>query len=166
MPRGGSRSGSGRKAQPTRLKVLHGSKKAKRQAKIEPVGELGEPERPHWLGPVAVEVWSELAPMLDRMRVLSVSDRIGLEMLSAVYAEWRAAHDVIEKGSATQTITTPAGDRKEIAHPAVAQRSDAFRRLHSLVSEFGLTPASRTKLRSTDKPEARDPLEELIGRRA
>lgn len=48
-------------------------------------------------------------------------------------------------------------------HPAVAIRSDAWRRARAMLSEFGLTPSSRTKVQVIGGDEA-DPFEEFMKR--
>ncbi len=164
MPKGSPRPTAGRKPKPTALKILHGSARAKRQAKTEPMPEAGAPPKPDWLGPVASDAWDRLSATLVDMRVLTVVDQTALEMLACVYEEWREAHETVKDEGTRQTINTQHGTRLQ-AHPSVAQRADAFRRLNSMVQEFGLTPSAKTRIRTPGEPEAHDPLQELIERR-
>ena len=163
MPRGGRRTRSGPAPKPTNLKVLHGSAKGKRQAKVEPEAELGPPPKPDWLGPVASEAWDDLVELLVEMRVVTVADRLALEMLATVYEEWRVAAGTVEDEGTTQLVETQFGERIQ-SHPAVAQRSDAFRRLHAMAQEFGLTPAARSRLQAPPKRKESDPLDDLMNR--
>lgn len=164
MPRGGKRTRSGPAAKPTALKVLHGSKRGKRQAKVEPTAAEGAPPKPRWLGKVAARAWDDLVPVLEGMRVLTIADRIALEMLASVYEEWRTANETIEKDGETQLCETQHGEKIH-SHPAVAHRSDAFRRLQSMAQEFGLTPSARSRIKGPGERKKEDPLQRLIDRR-
>ena len=163
MSRGGSRTRSGPPRKPTTLGLLHGSKRSKARAPNEPAVESGPPPKPEWLGEIASQAWDDVLPLLLGMRVVSTSDRMALEMLASTYEEWRDANDAVQRDGATQEYHTQAGSSIR-AHPAVAQRSDAFRRLHTVLQEFGLTPASRSKAGVTGQAEKADPLAELMSR--
>jgi P27 family predicted phage terminase small subunit len=41
------------------------------------------------------------------------------------------------------------------AHPAAIMKADAWKRLRAMLAEFGMTPASRSKV-SINKPDAVD----------
>lgn len=163
MARGGARTRSGPKAVPTSIKVLHGSKRARAQAKVEPLAELGAPEKPDWLGEIAADAWDDLVPILEGMRILTKADRLALEMLASVYEEWRSANETIENEGSTQEVSTQYSSKTQ-AHPSVAQRSDAFRRLHSMIQEFGLTPSARSRIKGPGEREKEDPLGEIVNR--
>lgn len=163
MSRGGARTRSGPAAKPTALKILHGSKRGRAQAKVEPTPELGAPSKPNWLGAIASECWDDLVPVLEGMRVLTVADRVALELLATVYEEWRNANETVELKGETQEVSTQYSSKTQ-AHPAVAQRSDAFRRLHSMIQEFGLTPSARSRIKGPGEREKEDPLGELTHR--
>lgn len=165
MPRGGRRTRSGPPPKPTELRVLHGSKRGKADRAAEPQVELGVPTPLGEIDDVGAGAWDSLAETLLSMRVLSKADGLALEMLVAVYSEWRSAQDEIERDGATQTVETQHGSKMQ-NHPAVARRSDAWRRLHAMAQEFGLTPAARTRVKAGSAPPAADPLEELTGRGA
>ena len=76
------------------------------------------------MGTKAKQAWDELVEMLDV--VITTVDGIGLEMICRTYEEWREYMDENEEARA---------DR-------------AFKRLRSMLLEYGLTPASRTKVQS------------------
>lgn len=58
-----------------------------------------------------------------------------------------AARDAIEAaGGETYEAQTESGAIMFRAHPAVAMRNDASRRVQAAKAEFGLTPASREKV--------------------
>jgi len=75
-----------------------------------------------------------------------VADELALEQCVEAYADWRQAMEIIAAEGTHYETTSQSGGTMIRAHPAVAMRSDAARRFQSLMSEFGLTPASRSKV--------------------
>ncbi len=49
-------------------------------------------------------------------------------------------------------------------HPAAVMKADAWKRIRAMLSEFGMTPASRSKVGAKGPAEA-DPLEEFLKKR-
>ena len=78
--------------------------------------------------------------------MLSDGDLIALWLLCETLCEWIEAGQTIAHLGATYEAVTEAGAVMHRAHPAVAQRADAARRVQSLLSEFGLTPSARAKV--------------------
>ena len=89
------------------------------------------------MGPKAKKAWDELVEMLGA--VITAVDGIGLEMICRTYEDWRGYMDENEEARA---------DR-------------AFKRLRSMLLEYGLTPASRTKVQSV-KPPKRNSLKAFL----
>jgi P27 family predicted phage terminase small subunit len=96
------------------------------------------------------------------MGVLADGDLIALGLLCETLAEWIEARDTVARDGATYEATTEAGAVMYRAHPAVAQRSDAARRVQSLLSEFGLTPSARAKVRGLPDLPGDDPAAEYF----
>lgn len=98
-------------------------------------------------------MWDSLVPVLDRMKILDSADQLTLEMLCDAYDQYVEADDFIRsKGS---VYKAPTGKDGFIIRqfPQVAQRSDAWKRVRSLLSEFGLTPSARVSLGTKDEGE-------------
>ena len=81
------------------------------------------------MGPRAKKAWDELVEMLGA--VITAVDGIGLEMICRTYEDWR--------------------DYLEGKEEARADR--AYKRLRSMLLEYGLTPASRTKVQPAAPPK-------------
>lgn len=154
---------AGRKPKPTRLKLMQGTARKHRMNKREPQPEGGTPPCPKGVGAEVRAVWDDLAPVLERLGVLTVADGLALELLSATVAEWRAADKAIRQHGPTYETTNAQGNTMHRPRPEVAMRSDSARRLASLMAEFGLTPSSRTRVGVVAVPET-DPLEEYMRR--
>lgn len=121
----------GRKPKPTALKILEGDLYTINRN--EPIIPPGSLEPPGWLAPVAKYKWEELAPILSRAGLLTEGDRDALAMLCDEFA-------------------------RILRDPENAKARDRYRRM---LVEFGLTPSSRSRLKSTvEKPK--DRLEEFL----
>lgn len=101
--------------------------------------------------------WGALSVKLDQMGVLTLADTWALEQLAENYAEILALRKIVKKAR-FQNITTTNGSKKKVHHPGWIQLSDAEKRFRQMMLEFGLTPASRSKVNASpqDKGE-KDP---------
>jgi P27 family predicted phage terminase small subunit len=96
------------------------------------------------------------------MRVLTPADVEALAALCEAEAEfWDARADVRKRGI---QIDVTRYDRKTGAafyvtedNPSVRIASDAFKRMKTLLTEFGMTPSSRTRISVAPKVEEEDP---------
>jgi P27 family predicted phage terminase small subunit len=118
-----------------------------------------------FLSEPAQEAWGRLAPVLSDMKVLTVADAEALGMLCETAAEYWQATDVIARRGMTYEVEwyTKTGDLLKTTteqRPEVRIRSDAAKRLKSLMEQFGLTPSARAKL--TVAPAKADPLEDYL----
>jgi P27 family predicted phage terminase small subunit len=159
---------------PTAIKILRGTYRRDREPRNPARPPLAAPRPPEWLGPVALEVWRELARVLARMRLLTQADRLALALLCDVIAEYRAARAVVEATGATFTVTTDSG-KVVRPRPEVAIAADAHRRARLMLAEFGLTPAGRRRVEALPSEEdlrrnpfaflgrPRDPLKKYLG---
>ena len=72
--------------------------------------------------------------------------------LAMAYQEWYSAElKLMKEGRIYETFASN-GAKVLKPHPAAAQSADAWRRIRMMLIEFGLTPASRSKL---ERPEGR-----------
>ncbi len=140
---------------PTRLKVLHGNPGGRKPSRREPQPKPGIPEPPARVkaNPVALSAWKELAAELDAMGVLTLADRPALAALVSAYCDWLAADEIVDSEGLTCERTTDRGGTSVVAHPAVAIRSDSWKRYKSMLVEFGLTPSARTRISTNPSPK-------------
>lgn len=151
----------GRKRKPPALRALTGGKPAP-DAGSSPA-RASDLTPPAFLTDRAAQHWPALADLLADMGVMADGDRLALALLCEALAEWIEAGETIARDGATYDCTTEAGAVMHRAHPAVAQRADAARRVQSLLSEFGLTPSARAKVQPLDRLPADDPAREFFG---
>jgi P27 family predicted phage terminase small subunit len=101
--------------------------------------------------------------MLASMRVLTEADVTALVQLARRYEEYMdAASAVREQGS---TYASEGRDGIQIkTHAAVAIRDRAWADFQRGLTEFGLTPASRSTITPLIPPQEDDPFAHLLDR--
>lgn len=156
---------AGRRPKPTALRELNGNAGHRPANKAEPKPHLGAAEPPEWLPESGRRFWHELEPMLLSMRVLTEADRPALVALAAVYAIWRRAFDVIwEEGTSYEAVTEHGTMMRR--RPEATDEADAWRRFRSMLIEFGLTPAARSRVSASAGGEKDDdPVETWLNAR-
>ncbi len=145
---------------PTALKLVKGNPGKRPINKNEPKGQRGIPVCPSHLDPKAKTAWKKLCKYLDDMGVLTLADSLALETLVSIYARIRDLQKEIKGlGGTTYTSIKPDGELLHKAYPQVMQLEKAENTFKSYITEFGLTPSSRTKLQTEDTNKDNDPLD-------
>ncbi|MGY6410779.1 MAG: phage terminase small subunit P27 family [Alkalilacustris sp.] len=146
----------GRKRIPEHLKVVRGTDRPDRRNDAAPAPVSARPPMPSTLTETAQANWDRFCGVLEAMGVLTVADEFALEQLVEAYADWRQSHEIIAAEGTHYESESVKGGLMVRAHPAVGMRSDAARRFQSLLSEFGLTPASRSRVSAAEKGDQVD----------
>lgn len=154
----------GRPAKPTNLKVLHGTDRPDRVNANEPKPSTDGVKPPSWVKGKARTHWKKIAPMLSDMGILTVADETALGLLCDALAEYIAAQDVMRSEGRTYKTYTEAGAPMWRPRPESAMAQDAWRRVNAMLGQFGMTPASRTKLSTNTKDESDSILDQLWGK--
>lgn len=128
---------AGRNPVPTALKIMRGNPGHRPLPKDEPQPDAIEPARPANLSARAIQEWERMVPILLRMKVLTEADGIALGLLCNDIADLEEVTDQIR-----QSGWLVAGGR----NPLTAVQSDLNRRVVMALREFGMGPASRTKV--------------------
>ena len=137
---------------PSHLKVVAGTDQPCRMNANEPKLKSSVPDMPKTLTKNAKAYWRFIVPKISAMGILTDVDGTALQMLCETYAEWiDLCHKITAFGDTTYE-TEKDGLIMHRSRPEVAQRSDAARRLQSLLAEFGITPAARSKVSATNVP--------------
>jgi len=149
----------GRPRKPTKLKLIEGNR-GKRKIKPEPEPALGIPVA-HKMPPAAQAVWDGIAPELDRLGLLAKIDGTALEAACRGVAQGRAADDAIEK--LQELIRAGTAERNDYYHLSMlmAASKKGWSQWRAFCTEFGLTPASRSKL-SVPENRQSDPLDDAM----
>lgn len=148
------------KRTPDRLKVIKGTARPDRMNPDAPAANIGTAEPPAWLSVRASEIFAQLSATLLGMGIASPDDQAALALLASRLEEIEVCTAVIEDVGRTYSTTATSGDTLVRARPEVAMRNEAMRHAQSLLAEFGLTPAARSKV-SAGKPAEANPFAAL-----
>ena len=132
---------------PTHLKAVQGTRRKDRDNPAEPTANPGVASCPDWLSDRASELFSQLTATLLGMGIASPDDQAALAMLASRLEEVELMTAAIEDGGRVyEQIGEDGAVRMVRARPEVAMRNEAMRHAQSLLGEFGLTPAARSKV--------------------
>jgi P27 family predicted phage terminase small subunit len=135
----------GRKPKPSAIKELAGNPGKRPLNMAEPVPPPGVPESPMELSPEAQAEWNRICPLLIQMGVLSTVDTTALAAYCECFAQSVSATRIVRKVGAV--IKTPTG--YPIQSPYVSVASKALEQMRKLLTEFGMTPSSRSRINAT-----------------
>lgn len=147
------------KPTPTALTLIKGNPGKRKINKLEPKPKRGMPRCPAHLDAKAKTAWKKLCKHLDEMGVIAHADEYALEILVSVYARIRDLQKSIkDHGGTTYTSEREDGAVFHKALPQVAQLEKAESTFRSYLTEFGLTPSARVKLKTEEPDDKDDPL--------
>ena len=149
----------GRKPKPTAIKILEGNPGKRALNLNEPQPPKKAPSCPAWLNLEARREWRRLAPTMEMLGILTEVDRAAFAAYCQAYARWREAE---EKIKATNLIfKTPSGYPQQSPYVGIAQQS--MKIMKDFASEFGLTPAARSRIvASVEGAGVKDDMEALL----
>lgn len=152
---------AGRSPKPTHLKKLGGTLQPSRTNTLEPVPDIALGLPPDWLSPTAKEYWQEIGGLLLQMKLISYGDTAAMTLLCDVLAQWLSVRATLNKRGRVYELLTASG-KVYRARPEVVMEADLWRRAKTMLTEFGLTPASRSRVSALGGTEEKDPLAALI----
>lgn len=148
---------AGRRPKPTALRVLQGNPGKRPFNPAEPALPALYLRCPRHLQGLARQEWARTAHVLADMGLLTRADRTALEVYCAAYQTWREAQEKIQAYGAV--VAGAKGVATVSPYVTVADRAAA--EMRAFWSEFGLTPASRTRIRVPEQRQA-DPLADFL----
>lgn len=152
----------GRKPKPTHLKVLDGNPGKRPLNQHEPKPPPIPPKPPTWLGPAGKKLWKLLAPQLEKLGLLTTVDGPAFEAVCQSYATWVDCEKYLRKHGLTYSYTTENGGEYVQQRPEVSIGNKALQAVKAFMTEFGLTPASRSRINMKPPGEEDDPMEALL----
>ena len=139
----------GRKPKPTRLKVIAGNPGKRPLNRNEPKPMTTTPDCPPELSPAAQQEWKRLVSELSALNMLTNLDRVALATYCEAYALWVEAISAIRKYGTM--VKSPSGYPMQSPYLAIANKQAEM--MMRIASEFGLTPASRSRISVPSEPE-------------
>jgi len=156
---------------PTIIKIARGTFRNNEAPQNEPIPPVlpCAPKAPSHLNSWGKRMWKETAGELLSLGMLAKLDLYSLEILCEQYGIYRELKDAITHQD------MPDGSRKKISYakylagqnsqtiPEYAAMRSAFERYTALLKEFGLSPASRSRMDiPREPPKAVDEMERLL----
>jgi P27 family predicted phage terminase small subunit len=144
---------------PSALEAGEGNPGKRRINKLEPKPSETRPRMPSTLDAGAKKEWRRLLPILERMRVLTEADGIALANLCYDYSLLQQAQaSLVKTGMLTMNKKTEMIHQNPLIK-VVAQTTD---RISRGLQQFGLTPASRSRIQTVSDPKGEDDLAALL----
>lgn len=134
--------GRGRRPTPTALKVLRGNPGKRPINQDEPRPTPGPPEPPEHLDGEARKQWFRWCDELTSMRVLTKADREILAVMCDAWSRYVKAKKQVDKDGLL--VKSPNG--YPMLNPALSIVNKCAAQLRSFATEFGLTPAARSRI--------------------
>lgn len=132
---------------PTKLKVLRGTARKNRINKDEPDPTPEIPEAPEHLSDEALKEWHRITKELDKVGLISQLDRTELAMYCQAYGRWVKYEKIVAETG--ELYESEKGGLQQ--SPAMWVVNRAMEQCHKFLSEFGMTPSSRSKVSATKK---------------
>ena len=155
-----NRPGQGRKPVPTALKVLRGNPGKRPLNDGEPLPERHLPPPPRHLSAAARREWKRLGQELLILGLVTTIDTGALAMYCQAWGRWLEAEEALRKYGVM--VKSPNGLPMQSPYLAVANK--AMEQMRSLLAEFGMSPASRTRVRVEPVDEEEDVFERMRNR--
>ena len=133
----------GRKPKAERLRVLE-------QDRDRVIGGVTPPTRPDWLSSDAILEWDRVVQELANSYLITPLDQTTLAAYCETFAQWRAS--MRRLASEGFTVPTKTGVK---ANPLVKIAMGLVVELRRMASEFGFSPASRSRI-DVQRPETKD----------
>jgi P27 family predicted phage terminase small subunit len=135
---------------PTAMKILEGTYRVDQVNLNEPMPKVGIPNVPDWLDEVGREEYLRAGKILAKIRVLTEADGIALAIYAQAFSNWLAAESkVLEDGP---ILTSERGGK--YLNPWKSVASMELKTVTAFLLQFGMTPASRTKIEA--QPESNE----------
>jgi len=145
----GNRGGR-RPRKPTQLHILHGTYRKDRSYPDEPQPPPASLDPPPGMDGEALKFWTETAIELSQVRLFTQLDR---RLLTIMAENWAVALDAQKHLGKKLIIKSPSGF--PMVSPYWSIRNKALDIVHKGLIEFGMSPASRSRIKGT--PEAPKP---------
>lgn len=150
---------SGRKPKPLELHLLQGTFRADRHGTGQPRPATQIPSPAKSLKGEALAEWDRITALLAESNCVTEFDRGALTAYCIEWARYIEANNKIRFGG---TLLSESTKGTKMPHPLLRVSDRALANMLRICQEFGLTPASRSRLNIEAGGANEDPLERLI----
>lgn len=145
---------------PTVLNDLAGNPGKRKKNTREPKPATDNLVAPDHLAPAAKAEWDRLVALFADLKLLTNVDADALAMYADTYARWAEATSRLAKEG--MIVYTENGF--PIQSPYLSIVNQTMKVMQKFLAEFGMTPASRTRLQVVDEPED-DPFDAFVNKK-
>jgi P27 family predicted phage terminase small subunit len=146
---------------PTAIKQAEGNPGKRRLNSNEPEFEATIPKVPSHIDKEAKKEWRRIAPMLLRNHVLTEADYMALANLCQAWATLKRLQSLLNDAPSL-LVKTPAGYVQQT--PLFSMIGKQMALVNRLCQEFGLTPSSRTRVKTEPGRSEEQDLMEILSR--
>jgi P27 family predicted phage terminase small subunit len=151
----------GRKPTPSAIHILRGLPGRRKPSADEPQPDpVVDLQPPDWLDASAQAEWTRVAPMLQRLGVLTESDVGALVGYCSAWATWKEATQQIRKWG---MVLKDKDGGIPVVSPYVKIAHDALMHMRAFLVEFGMTPSSRARIHAPKKGVLDTPASKWVG---
>ena len=136
----------GRPPTPTNLKVLNGNPGKRPLPKNEPKPKPIPQKKPSWVTGEGTKMWNRLSPELERLGLLTIVDGEAFAAACHSWGTYVHCQKHLKQHGLTYEYTNTQGSSNEIERPEVRIGQKSLAEFRAFCSEFGLTPAARTRI--------------------
>ncbi len=134
---------------PTQLKIIRGNPGGRDLNEQEPHPDrLDKAQAPDYLCEAAAKKWHQMVEVLSRNNVFTEMD---VDLL-AIYCEAHAIHLEASEKLRAGDATTTGQSGYQAQSPWVTIRDRAWKTKQSIMAEFGMSPAARTRINVSTAP--------------
>lgn len=119
------------------------------KGKAHPRPEIKIPSCPEGLTPAARGEWKRVTKLLKELGLVAELDRTALAVYCQAWATWLEAQAEIAKTG--KVVKSPSGF--PILNPWLSVANAAYKQMQQLLSEFGFSPAARSRIIVAEHPE-------------
>jgi P27 family predicted phage terminase small subunit len=148
---------AGRKPKPTQMKVVQGTFRKDRANPSEPKPKRQLPPCPDFLEGRTRKEYYRIGRKLERIGVLTEVDDLALIGLCQSWAEYLETTEQARKTG--MLVKSPSG--YPIVNPYVVLANQALKRVKSFLTEFGMTPSSRSRVMAAPREDEDDEWKDL-----
>lgn len=157
----------GPKREPNNLKLVKGNPGHQKLNKDEPKPLPIAPSAPEWLDPMAHQIWTMNALMLERLGLLTEADGNSFAMYCQAYARLIQAETAITEyvklhEKMTYTFVSRAGAENEVAIPEIGVAKSYHAIAARLAASFGMEPSSRGLMHVKRGVDTEDEMEKVL----
>ena len=139
----------GRKPKPTKLKLVADNPGKRKLNEDEPEpDEIKSINPPAHLSPEAANKWPDMVEMLSRNHVFTEMDIDMLAVYCEAFAEWVEAKDKL--ADIGKIVRSPKSGYP-VPSPYVSIKNNAEKTMQNGMAEFGMSPASRSRVSISGK---------------